>query len=311
MALTKEIIKANADLAPLTDDQISSLVTLSTNDENTVIGTRIGELHGQYEKDVLGVTGIQKNQGEKAYDYVKRILTDLKTGVAELPTVKQQIETIKSEKLQLEADIKAGKGNEVITKQLQDAKDKIAQLSTLKEKEVTELKGQLEQAQAASQRLQLNNEFAKGLQGVKYKAEIPESVRQTYIDAAMQRILATTKPDFIDDGKGGKALVFRNAEGVVLNNPQNALNPFTAGELLKKELTDIIDATQQKGGGGAGGAGGGGAAIDLAGATTQMQADELIGKYLATTGVARGSKEFAAEQLRLRKEHSVEKLPIR
>ena len=38
MALTREILVANAALSGLTDEQINAITTLSQNDENSVIG---------------------------------------------------------------------------------------------------------------------------------------------------------------------------------------------------------------------------------------------------------------------------------
>ena len=40
---------------------------MSRNDENETIGTRIGALHGQYDADVFGITGISmKKKCKKA-----------------------------------------------------------------------------------------------------------------------------------------------------------------------------------------------------------------------------------------------------
>ena len=48
--LKKEIIKANAILATLTDEQIAAIEKLSENDENAVIGKKTGEIHGPMSK---------------------------------------------------------------------------------------------------------------------------------------------------------------------------------------------------------------------------------------------------------------------
>jgi hypothetical protein len=57
MALTPEVIKANAELATLSDAQLTAIATLSVNDENQVINNKIGELHGRYDQDVKEVSG--------------------------------------------------------------------------------------------------------------------------------------------------------------------------------------------------------------------------------------------------------------
>ena len=46
--LTIEMLRQSSDLAGLTDNQLNAIAEMSRNDENTVIGTKIGALHGQY-----------------------------------------------------------------------------------------------------------------------------------------------------------------------------------------------------------------------------------------------------------------------
>ena len=105
MALSKDILKAQATLAGLTDAQLDAIVELSTNDEAEVIGARIGQLHGQYDQDVLSVTGLAKKQGEKSYDYVKRILSEYKTKVEATTAVETELATLKTEKADLETKL--------------------------------------------------------------------------------------------------------------------------------------------------------------------------------------------------------------
>ena len=45
--LTIETLRANAALNGLTDEQFNAIATMSQADEQTVINTRIGQLHGQ------------------------------------------------------------------------------------------------------------------------------------------------------------------------------------------------------------------------------------------------------------------------
>ena len=55
--LKKEILLANAALAGLTDEQITAIEQLSTNDENAVIAQKVGEIHRQYDDTILKATG--------------------------------------------------------------------------------------------------------------------------------------------------------------------------------------------------------------------------------------------------------------
>ena len=66
--LTIEMLRQSSDLAGLTDNQLNAIAEMSRNDENTVIGTKIGALHGQYDTDILNITGIKRKT-------VKRVMT--------------------------------------------------------------------------------------------------------------------------------------------------------------------------------------------------------------------------------------------
>ena len=50
--LTIEMLRQSSALTGLTDDQLNAIAEMSRNDENTVIGTKIGALHGQYDTDI-------------------------------------------------------------------------------------------------------------------------------------------------------------------------------------------------------------------------------------------------------------------
>lgn len=314
MALNAEIIAAQEPLKGLSEDQISTIVNLSKNDEQTTIGTRIGELHGQYDQDVLSVTGVNRNQGEKTYDYVKRVLSDYKTKAESSSALEGQINTLNQKIAGYEKSIAEGKGNETIVKQLKDATDRAEalqnQYDTDKsnwEKERTELSGK-------EQRILLNVEFDKALSALKFKKDFTPAVVEALVESAKSKILTSAKPDWIDDGKGGKTLVFRDEAGSILKNPEKQLNPFTVSDLLGKHLKDALDSGQKKEGAGSSshtGKEGAVELVDISQASTQVAADEVIVKYLLQQGYTKGSKAFADKQSEIRKENQVDKLPMR
>lgn len=312
MALTAAVLRANAGLASLSDEQLSIIAELSRNDENTVIGTRIGELHGQYDADVLSVTGIAKNQGEKSYDYVKRILADYKQKAAGSEALNSQIADLQSQIETYKKTIAEGKGNEVISQQLRDAQKQLADTQALFEAKNKEWQDKYDGLNSQYQQSLIDAEFSKALQGIKFKAIYPESVQRTLVDSAKRTILAAAKPDWIDEN-GTKKLVFRDAAGNIMTNQENRLNPFTPGELLQRELKDVLDTGRKQIGAGTQGFqgnGGAGGALDLTGITNQVDADDAIRKHLMRLGFTRGSKEFSDESMKLRKEYQVDKLPI-
>ena len=315
MALTAAILRANAGLAALSDEQLSIIEEMSKNDENTVIGTKIGELHGQYDADVLSVTGIAKNQGEKSYDYVKRILGDYKQKASGVEALNNQITELKNQVEGYKKTIAEGKGNEAVAQQLKDAQKQLADTQALFEAKTKEWQEKYDALNGQYQSGLIDAEFGKALQGMKFKSIYPESVQKTLIESAKRTVLSTAKPDWVEEN-GVKKLVFRDAAGNIMTNQANRLNPFTPGELLQRELKDVLDTgRQQKGAGtngnqgGAGGQGGAGT-LDLTGVTNQVDADEAISKHLMSLGYTRGSREFSDEALKLRKENEVDKLPI-
>lgn len=315
MALTSAVLKANAGLAALTDEQVRIIEELSRNDENTVIGNRIGELHGQYDADVLAVTGVAKRQGEKSYDYVKRILGDYKQKAAGAEAMEAELGSLKA---QVEKYKQGGGGDPdaerklaEASRQLADAKKQLQDTQELLGKKEKAWKTKYDALDGEYQRSLVEGEFGKALQGMKFKGIYPESVQKTLVDAAQRSILATAKPDWVEEN-GTRKLVFRDKEGNIMNNPENRLNPYTAGELLRKELKEVLDTGRRQTGTGTQGGTGreGSVEVDLTGIRTQVEADDAISKHLMSLGYTRGSRAFAEKAMEMRKENGVEKLPV-
>lgn len=314
MALTPEVIKANEALASLTDEQLSAITTLSVNDENQVINTKIGELHGRYDSDVKEVTGVEKAQGEKTYDYVKRVLGDFKTKAGSTTELSTKVDAYKNEIATLKTQISEGKGDDAVRKQLRDAQ---TELETLRGQYTTDKDSWATKETEFTNKLtqiQVDSQFEKATAGLKFKAGYPESVQKTLLDSAKSKLINTYKPDWVE-ADGSKTMVFRDAKGEILRNKSNSLNPYTAKELISEQLKEVIDLGQNKKGAGTDNPPKGGndtvEIVDIAGAKTQVEADEIITKYLMQVGETRGSGSFADRQKKLRSENGVDKLPIR
>ena len=158
----------------------------------------------------------------------------------------------------------------------------------------------------------LDNELTTALSQMKFKASLPETVKQILIDNAKLKLSTEFKPEFTTVNNK-QVLVFRDAEGNIMTNKANALNPFTASELLNSHLKDAIDTTESKPGAGTkpttttvstG-------SIDISSARNQVEADELIEQNLLQLGYTRTSEEFATELTKIRTENAVDKLPLR
>jgi hypothetical protein len=311
--LTTEMLKQSSALAGLTDEQLNAIAEMSKNDENAVIGTKIGALHGQYDADILAVTGVKKNDGEKSYDYAKRVLGEYK---AKADGIEGQLTAAKAQVADLQAKIDKGEGDQALRQQLKDSKTQVTQLQSELSAKQTEFTKAKETYESDLKQVHVDYAFSAATASLKFKEGITESVQKVLLESAKREVLAKGTPDFIDDGKGGKTLVLRGADGNILNNPKNNLNPYTLNELvMETSLKDVVSTKRQVTGGGTGGNGGGkGGAngqLDLSGARTQVEADRLIEQHLLANGITRDSKEFSEQSLQLRTDAEVAKLPIR
>lgn len=312
--LTIDMLRQNSTLAGLTDDQLNAIATMSQNDENTVIGTKIGALHGQYDTDILGITGINKNQGEKSYDYLKRVLNDYKGQITSTATIQAQLANAKTEIENLKQKLADGNSDETLKQQLKDAKKLAADLQQQLTQSTADFTKQKESYETQIKDIYVNNAFEQASANLKFKAGITDSIKAVLLQAAKSEILTKGTPDFIENN-GVKTLIFRDAAGNILNNPANNLNPFTAQELLlQTSIKDVLDLGKQQTGGSTTTVqrhNTGVTVLDLTGAKTQVEADKLIENYLLSNGLTRDAAEFAEQSMQLRTDNKVNELPIR
>lgn len=314
--LTIEMLRQSSALTGLMDDQLNAIAEMSRNDENTVIGTKIGALHGQYDADILGITGIKKKDGEKSYDYVKRVLGEYKTKAESTKTIQTQLTAAQAQVAELQSKLERGAGDETLKQQLKDAKAQVTQLQTQLQTKETEFNTKKAEFDKTIKDTHVDYAFQAATAGLKFKSGITEPIQKTLLNAAKAEVLAKGTPDFIEDGQGGKKLVIRGADGNILNNPKNNLNPYTMQELvMETSLKDVIDKGRQQIGGGTGGfgsgSGGTGGTLDLSGIKSQVEADKAIEAHLLANGLTRDSQKFADQSMQLRTENNVASLPIR
>lgn len=319
MALTTELLNANGATAGLTDEQKSAIVEMSKNDETAVIGQKTGEIYGGLDADILAASGIAKNGAEKTYDYAKRVIGEIKTQAGNAAELQTKVSELEKEKTRLETVIANGGGDAETKRQLDQAKADLANVT----KEFTDLKTKYDNAQSEHEKalfgMKIDGEFAKATAGLKFKADLPASVTSVLTEQAIAKVKAMN-PEYIDDGNGGKTLAFME-NGAVKRNPENNLRPFTAAELVAKELSTmgvLETGRKQTGAGSTGGQGGqggngSGGTVDLSGARTQDEAHEIIAKQLMAQGKINGSKEFADAMAQAWKDNrdAIKALPIR
>lgn len=316
MALTNELLKGNTATAGLSDEQIAAVVEMSKNDETAVIGQKTGEIYGGLDADILAASGIAKNGAEKTYDYAKRVIGEIKGQAGNAAQLQSQVADLTKEKARLEKVIADGGADAETKKALAQAKADLANVT----KEFTDLKTKYDNSEAEHAKalfgMKIDGEFAKATAGLKFKADLPASVVSVLTEQAVAKVKAMN-PDYIDDGNGGKVLAFLE-NGTPMRNPENNLRPFTAAELVARELKTmgVLDAGRQQTGAGTKEGQGqqtGGATIDLSGARTQDEAHEIITKQLMAQGKINGSKEFADAMAQAWKDNKdvLKGLPIR
>ena len=313
MALTIEVLKANSVLAGLSDEQLAAITTLSANDENSVIAQKTGKIYGDLDADILSVTGIAKNGTEKTYDYAKRVLGEFKTKAESVVQLQSTIDTLTKEKSRLEKAIQDGASDAETAKALKQAKADLAAITG----QYNELNTKFQNAEQNHQKelfgIRVESTLQAATANLKFKPELPGSVTKVVLSQATEKI-KNMHPELIDDGKGGQIIAFKDENGAIMRNPNNQLNPFTADELIQRELDTmgVLDKGRQQAGTGtqppSGGAGSG-TVISIAGAKTRTEAYDMIASSLMTQGLTNGSAEFQAAMDQAWKDNNISSLP--
>lgn len=304
--ITNEMLEANEALTALTDEQKNAIVEISKADEGIVIGERIGRIYSDLDNDILQASGIAKNGAEKTYLYAKRVIGELKAG-GNTDELNAQIATLTEEKAALQKAIEEGAADTETKKALAQAKTDLADIT----KKYTELNTQLEKEKTRHQKevqgMRVSMEIEGAAQALKFKSSIPESVTKVVLANVIEKMKGSA--DFIDN-EGKQTLIFKGKEGEVLRDA--TLRPLNAADLLKRELTTMGVLEERREGAGAGSKvveSGDADAMDVSGAKTQTEADQIIHKSLVARGLVRGTKAYQEAMDKAWKDNAVNKLP--
>lgn len=313
MALTAELLRANAATAGLTDEQVNAIAEMSRNDESAVIGQKIGEIYGGLDADILSSSGMEKNGTEKTYDYAKRVIGALKEQSGDAVAQKAEVDRLNKEVNRLNGVIASGGSDAETKKALAQARADLANVT----KEYTDLKTKYDTAEETHARqlldVRMETEFASAKAGVTFRKDLPKTVTDVLLNQAIAKVKGMN-PEYIDNGKGEKVLAFME-NGTPMRNPETNLQPYTASELVLKELKTmgvLEEGRKQTGAGSQGGfAGGAGASVDISGARTQSEAYEIIAKSLMAQGKAIGTKAFQEAMDKAWKDNNIKSLPVK
>ena len=313
--LTRELLKANTELNGLTDEQITAIETLSKNDENSVIGARIGEVYRQMDTTIANATGIARNGDEKTYLYLERAAKALGEKVKTNDDLAKQVADLTKEKTRLEKVIADGESDTETKKALAQAQKDLTSIT----KQFTDLKVEFDNQKAEHEKeilgIRINNELDVATNGIKFKKDLPDAVTRVLLTNAKDKI-RSMNPEFIDGGDGNKVLAFKGDDGAILRNQQNHLQPFTAAELIANELKTmgVLDEGRNVPGGGTNtptGNNGPMGSMDIAGAKTRTEAYDLIANSLMAQGLTNGSEAFDKAMQQAWQDNNISALPER
>lgn len=306
--LTIENIKA---VDGINDEQAAKIAELSKADEDKVIGDKFGEVYRNLDSIIEKSTGVKRNGDEKTYLYMERAANEVR---AKATAASKQVEELTAANAKLQKAIEDGSHDTETKAKLQQAEKDLAAITKQFNDLKTEYDGAKDKFAKDVFHVKIESEVANALGGVKFK----EGLTPTLMAMAKNTVLAKVKesnPDSVDDGNGGKAIVFKDKDGAILRNQDNGLQPITVADIVTKELSAmgvLASKRKQTGSGGNGNNGGSNnTTIDISGAATQTEAYEAIAKTLFAKGLVNGSAEFDAEMQKAWKENNVAKLPQR
>ena len=312
--ITNEMLAADAALSGLTDEQKNAIVLMSKNDEQVVISNRFRDVYNQLDATIAKETGIARNGDEKTYLYLERAAKTLAAKANSVDGLNAKVNELTKDRDKLQKALEQG-GDEAIKKQLAQANKDLDAVR----QQYDALKGDYDKMKtdhaAELLGIQIDNVLAGAQTGLKFKAEFPQAAVDTLLSQALAKV-KDMSPEFIDDGKGGKRLVFKGENGEIARNPENHLEPFTAEELLKKELRTMgiidegrkaigVSTTQphhQETSS---------VPVDVTMARTQVEADEIIHNQLNAQGLIRGSKAYEEAKTKAWKDNNISSLPLR
>ena len=320
MALSIDILNANQSLVTLTDEQKSAIVTLSKNDEDTVIANKTGEIYGGLDKDILETSGIAKDGTEKTYVYAKRVIGDLKTKADAAAELQATIDKNAKEIARLNDVIAKGGADGETAKQLKQAKADLASVTNDYNELNKKFQAQEERHTSELLGMQVDNELNAVKAGLKFKAGLTDNVTRVLTDQAIAAVKGMN-PQYIDDGKGGKVLAFMDENGAIKRNPQNQLNPYTVGEMFMSQLEtlDILNKGRQQQGSGTQtqqpgtvqtDGNGNVTSVSISGARTQAEAAEAIKAALMSQGISYGTRAYTQAFDKAWADNNVKALPI-
>lgn len=173
----------------------------------------------EYDNLISDTIG-KKKTGQKTTDFIREQFTELKTSAGRVSELETEI-----------ADLKKGKPDDAKLQEIKDLQKEIKRIKLQHEEELTTFAKQ-------SQHSLIKADIERGLMDLKIKKDIPESVRQVYVNQIIDDLAKSAE---MRDNQ----IVFLDGEKKALRNPAT-MAPYTAKELLAEKMKDLIDTGHQQ-----------------------------------------------------------------
>jgi hypothetical protein len=244
---------------------------LIANEVESKIKTRIAEVYNTIDADVEQVLGEKKPNGVKTYDYIKEVLSGLKSKAGRIEELEAQI----ASKSKPSEELERLKGELKSVRELYNTEKgqwETERGDLLSKHNQTLVRGQIESA----------------LAGFKLKKDVPESVLNAFKEVELNRLVGMAQ--LTENG-----VIFKDGEKTILN-PTTAA-PKSPQEILAERFKDVIDVSVPKAGTGTKATfkrdGGKITGVEMI-LPDSVQSRDDLGKYLMEQGLARGSAEYTA-----------------
>jgi len=207
-----------------------------------------------------------------------------------------------------------------VERKLADAENRVGQLQTqLTEKETAHGEA-LKAKDETFTGLQFGNQWRSAASGKQRKNGLDEKVYNELAETRMANALAKygRRIETVATATGTKEVLrLIDANGHVVNNPNNLNNPMTVEDLAGQVMADLWQTAEKQPGGGTkapatgnqGGGGSGGGVLTL-NATTRVEANKAIDAHLRDQGIATNHKDYQDKFDAIYAENSVGDLPI-
>lgn len=183
---------------------------------------RIAKVYDDLDADFAAITGQRKPDTEKTYKYWPGVVKQLKEAAenADADKLRKQIDELK----------KTGASPELM-KELEAVRAMSISEKKKYESRIAELEGVMVQKDITV----ILNEAMRGLQFQK----LPQAVLDAYVEKSRSKLMTSAK---IVNGE----LVFHDEKGEPMIN-QTTYKPYTAAELMARELEPVIESEKKKG----------------------------------------------------------------